>query len=335
MTARIGKARGYFSQLAEPVPQSAPVFSARRDLSAPSAHISPPIPVIDDVVYHESEPPRTRLQLSPIMQTPELRNEKPVEKPEPASAPRPASEITTVQSSTRRNQDSESALTGAYQRPSSATRNMAERLEQSTRRNIDFGSNEGRRNSKLNDMRPATDKREALSLSESGVQASAEHSSKADTARGAIILAKEAPGAPSFATALNDHPVQRRTIRSESRRSVASVHSISPESAQNFGPEMPDTKRSNVPSNLLNNQKTSGNASANANHESVKRGTKVVIGTVEIRTRIAQPAPIATPPVQRIPDRNSDQANLHGGERPARLDSLVRSLGWNFGLIQG
>jgi hypothetical protein len=331
MTARTGKARGYFSQLVEPAPEGEPVFSARKDLSAPSARMPPPIPVIEDVVYDESQPGRTASQLpqrysstlnsAPIIQTSELRNEKTVATAERAS--RSASETTIVQSSTRRNQESESA----YVRPSSATINRAEPLEQRT--------NEGPRNPNLNYTRPAIDSQESLSLRESGVMASAEHSSEANTTRGAIIPAKKAPGAPSHVAASNDHPAQLQTIRAESRPPVASVRSISRESAQNFGGQMPDAKGSSAPSNLFNNQKTSSNASANANHQSVKSGPRVVIGTVEIRTRISQPPPIAAAPVQRIPDRNLDQANLHGGARPARLDSLVRGLGWNFGLIQG
>lgn len=334
MTARSGKARGYFSQLVEPVPQGEPVFSARKDLSAPSARMPPPIPVIEDFVYEESQPGRTASQLpqrhsstlnsAPIIQTPELRNEKAVETAEPA--PRSASETTTVQSSTRRDQESESALTDACVRPSSASINRAEPLEQRT--------NEGPRNPNVNYTRPAIDRQESLSLRDSGLKTSAEHSSEANTSRGAIIPAKKASGAPSLVTASNDHPVQRQTIRGESRPSVASVHSISPESAHNFGGQLPDAKGGNAVNTLFNNQNASSNASTNPNRKSVKSGPSVVIGTLEIRTRISQPAPIATPSV-KIPDRNLDQASLHSGGHPAQPDSLVRSLGWNFGLIQG
>jgi hypothetical protein len=318
MTAKRGKARGYLSQIAEPVPQGESVFSARRDLSAPSAHMQPPIPVIEGVIVsHKSRPARIAAETA-----------------KPASAPLPASDTAAVHSATRRDHGSESVLTADYVRPSSS-RNIAEHLKRGDKRYINANSNEGPRNSELKEIRPATDRHQTLSFRESGIKAQAEHSFEGNPPRGAIIPTKKASDAPFLAAASSDRPAQHETVGSESVPSVTSVRSLSPESAQNFGAHIPDAKVRSTPINLFNNQETSGDRDGSANHKSIKSGASVVIGTLEIRTRISQPAPIPAPSLQRTPDRNWSQANLDLEARPERLDLLVRGLGWNFGLIQG
>jgi hypothetical protein len=62
-------------------------------------------------------------------------------------------------------------------------------------------------------------------------------------------------------------------------------------------------------------------------------GSRVHIGTVEIRSVLPQPPvarPIAAPPAQTIESRTA-QARAHS----AAAEPLARGLSWSYGLVQG
>jgi hypothetical protein len=318
MTAMSVKTRGYLSQLAEPVPQGEPEFSARRDLLTPSAQVQPQIPLIEDVVvYRNSRPPSSTLTGAQIIQAPVKRDVQ-FEFP---SVARLIGETASLQSSIRINQDNEGVFNGTYVSPSSASKNRTEGLERSTTQDIEFNTNDSSRSSESNTARPVVERHDTRLPRESSVQAS-----------DASNLSQKAKGASFSIETSNDYPAQRMAAIIESMPSTESKRS---ESSQNTEARTPDAQGNSAPRNLFNNQRTLRDEFANLPRQSARSGPRVVIGTVEIRTRISQPAPVAVLPAQRIAERNSDEANLHGGATPARLDSLVRSLGWNFGLIQG
>ena len=127
----------------------------------------------------------------------------------------------------------------------------------------------------------------------------------------------ESPAAPSPNHRGRDVPVpaaaplKRGPVSLVSQRSpeVVSTHQIEPSPQQRL--QFPRTPRSE--------------------HHSNRHETRVHIGTIEVRSVISQPTPM---PVQNLPQQVTESPVRHSGvQRPA--EPLARPLAWSFGLVQG
>jgi hypothetical protein len=254
----------------------------------------------------------------PALQSPPLGTDASNVTEEPAFVQSMASETSKTQSLTQNNRSSKIFPTNDDTILPFTVNNNLKLVDQNTALTSDNNSQRDDRLSARTQRNLATGPHETHPLRQAVAQTSGAHSSEATGAANVSIQSKELLDVPFLATAHNDPPAQWQAARSETKPPLADSHSAT---LRNINEQMHEAKDSS--------------ASGIAHHQSEKSGPKVVIGTVEVRARIMQSAPAVPAPVQQIADRNFDQNHLQSGTRLAQHDSLARSLGWHYGLIQG
>jgi hypothetical protein len=324
MTKR-ARTRGYLSQLAEPLPPGEPVLTARSCplLSAGPGHSL--APVIEDrfeVAERSWTPlarkaPRMRRE-APVASTELGRQETSPSHEDRAPTPLPRGEATVVVRERGR----------VAQQP---TDEGASRQPEALR-------NEAPAPRATSSASPLTPKQAAQELDAEGGGGFNPRIKPTESTR---ALAPErpstpiSPDTPSVSAASN--AVAAGGFRAEVKRAALAplevAGEIGPpaENAENrvFSAELPRAAKSSVagrsqPALLPVAAAKDGRASA---------GSRVHIGTVEIRSILPQPPvarPIAAPPAQTIESRTPPTRAQSGAAEP-----LARGLSWSYGLVQG
>jgi hypothetical protein len=304
MSARRGNARGYLAQLANPLPPGEPAFSARSDLSARASRIQPQTPVIEDVIV--SGGPRRSADDAVLSETIRLTAS------DARTLKRPWVDIETETSAYSRwpvieNIETNSAIgvrsVGVSEGPSTATENKSGRVQQG-----------------------AGERFEAAT--QSSISSSANR--YLNTLAGGDEEIERANGRRSVDARMNVTNVWSAAVPMGLPRSATIAGSVQAEATQSLPPVNPARGYDNLQEFFEGRRREQANPRIAAG---AKREPKVVIGTIEIRTRIS-PVAAQPVPVQGNPESYAGKFNQNGA-RPALADPVVRSLAWNYGLIQG
>lgn len=308
MSARRATQRGYLAQLANPVPAGGPVFSARRDLFSQPSNAAPQIPVIEDVIVSATRQPAPTATLPPARLSSTSSSANAIQSPGAGnkatasdSPTYPPGESTTVHGSAPSIPDREFLQAGTYVSPSPLGRGQSARIEQTT----------------------SSDKPSASTL----LQTLSDGSADRAPIRGREVASSNAHAAPG--PIVSSAMVSSARSQMEAEPSAASGRAVSMEPAQNAPSVTPSAQRDGAQETADRQRRNPEPAKAGP---AAKTSSRVVIGTVEIRTKISPPPPQTVPP-PRGPE--SYAAHLATRAAHSSTDALARSLAWNYGLIQG
>jgi hypothetical protein len=339
MRAGSTRTRSYLSQLAEPIQQGQPVFVAHKDALAPPDKLPAQVPVIEDVVVNPESQPEwpdfKPARLNPAVrnaQAPNRRDDFADEVAEPATNSDPVVQPGAVQSSSRFALEQPATQTVGYLGRLSAPGASDKQVGQGTADGIDLRPKELSRFIATRPQKSHDVNRQSPLPPASNRDSEAVPPSEADSPLGQDARANKGSIPSPIARAESGAPASRQTLPGQSapRSATSSV-----ESGRDSDRQPTDAAVGNFKGDASGQRQTVSDPNLNARRKSTGSGPRVLIGTVEIRTRMAQPAIAPTAPPQRIADRNMDRANLQSGARPAGNDSVVRGLGWPYGLIQG
>lgn len=331
MTAKMGNARSYLAQLAEPVPQGDPAFSVRRDLLAPAGASPVPPPLILDVVENGAGRPAvpgvpSQPRLSSALDSmrgirlPASWHDRKAASAEPVSAQWPATETSPLETFSREDGESLRGHAGDIADPSSAGRRSPAAAPHPRQR--DIGNNPIDRsvpsitgiNRGPSGRSPSSPSRgKGAHFQASGVRESDRPSGVVESSGRARI---DAPAA----AADNNQPSIEGRVRSGTSPLGLTYRSDPPELAAWHGP--------------LNNHRVPPREEATG-EKPARTGPQVHIGTVVIRAAVAPSAPPVQAPPQQNTQSPSSRADARTGGGPTAPDSLARSLAWSYGLIQG
>jgi len=311
MSARRGNTRGYLAQLATPLSAGEAVFSVRGDLANRRSRTSPQTPAIEDVIVEGdtgrgvedavvSEATRATSSDAHRLKTPRVDVVKSV----PADSRSGGAEGTAGKEPTATLPGSEFRRVAISEGARHAAANQFEWAEQ-----VAGGRFAPRVMNSSSDLatRPSGRAR--------GGDENAHYESGSRDADAQMKMAKVSHVAV---------PLGAR------HSSVAIADSVQTEAAQTVSTGRPEKRHEGSRESSVGQRREHANARIVA---AAKSAPKVVIGTIEIRTRV-MPAAAPPVPVQVSPESSTGKFNPNGS-RSAIADPVVRSLAWNYGFIQG
>ena len=334
MTAGKGIARSYLAQLAEPVPQGEPVFTARRGAHSGARELPVEAPVIEDVIESREA----------------LRSSRPsrvVRRKAGAASAHAKQMPETVQTDDSADAGAASAGVGE-QRVSPAIQ------PQETGRKQEGGGHPNAtvvqsaavpRSSHINRVSPRMEETEVRSAEpiDSNAERRYERLKGAEKATKLVV-----EDVVSDARTGNAEPVHRES----SIRPVTSTRYTVSQHADKQGVRVEQVFRPVMQSGVrpakeprLAEARTAAADEPSRNERTLPRefvataggkktGVSVRIGTIEVRISSPPPQP-AQAATQAMNEAQSKPAESHLGPRPTSRESLSSGLAWQYGLIQG
>jgi len=329
MTAGKGIARSYLAQLAEPVPQGEPVFTARRGAHSGARELPVEAPLIEDVIESRGAPT-----------------------PRPSRVARRKAGAASAHARTVQTHDSADA--GVASAGVGEQKGSAAIQPQETGRKQEGGRHPNAtvvqsaavpRSSHINRVSPRMEETEVRSAEpiDSNAERRYERLKGAEKATKLVV-----EDVVSDARTGNAEPVHRESsIRPvTSTRYTVSQHADKQgvRVEQVFRPVMQSGVR-HAEEPLLAEARTAAADEPSRNERTLPRefvataggkktGVSVRIGTIEVRISSPPPQP-AQAATQAMNEAQSKPAESHLGPRPTSRESLSSGLAWQYGLIQG
>jgi len=333
MTAGKGVARSYLAQLAEPVPQGEPVFTARRGAHSGARELPVEAPVIEDVIENSrvSSPRRSHVVRRKAVPSPAHAKHVPeaVKTDDSASAGAAGAGIGEQKVSaaiqpreTARRQEGGELANSTVVQPATAPRSshinrVSPRLEAAEDRSAEpIDSNAENRYERLRSAEKTTKPlvEDIVSDARIGdIEAVLHESSIKPVTSSRHSISQHADKQKEWAEQVF-RPVMQSSVGHAEEPRLAGAHAAAADE--------PYRNARTPPREFV------GDAGGK------KAGVSVRIGTIEVRISSPppQPVPAAT---QAMNEAQSKPAESHLGPRPTSRDSLSSGLAWQYGLIQG